>query len=416
MIPESITIDVSHAERDAILKNVPLASNVAARLRFALHTREGLEFVLSGDDIVDFGDALEKHLRRIKNKTDRKLVEAVFARLVTQFHGEIFGDEDGDDTETPRELEFPPDMPMEVRQALQHVMDTHNFSSQHELMIALQDAMVKANSAPRDFLLGLTSGEALRLIQSDWRTPGSALYLNENLTRESLAESRYCMDALRFLALIEREGGLKLTAKKNLNRESVKLLLDEECFPDVNRAELDSYFKVLNETDVRQIHMTHILLQDSKLTRHFKGKLLLTKAGSRILKEGRAGQLQCHLFESLFQVLNLAYQDRMPDYPGIQSTIAFIFYAIHARAQQPVGSVELMGAAFMPGVSEEFKISPYFDHSLLAFYTRVLKPLEAFGLIHLTVFGDAYDRDQTRDTVQVTPLFNEMLKFTLKTS
>ena len=411
MIPETLTIETTPAERDAVLKHVPLANSIAARLRFALHTRDGLEFVLTGDDIVDFGDALDKHLRRIKNKADRKLVEAVFRRMVAQFHDEILED---DFAPLHEELNFPPDMPVEVREALQNVMDTHTFSTQEELMVALQDAVVKANSAPRDFLLGLTSGEALRLVQSEWRTPGGALHLNENLTPESLAESRYCMDALRFLALIERQGGLKLTAKKNLNRESVKLLLDEGCFPCVDREELNKFCKVLNETDVRPLHMTHVMLQDSRFTRHFKGKLLLTKVGSRILKEGRAGELQCSLLESLFQRLNLGYQDRLPDYPGIQSTIAFIFYAIHLRAQQPVNCIELMDVAFMPGVREEFMVSPYFDHAHAVFYARVLYPLEAFGLIALTTVGDVYDLRRDLDTVQVAPLFNEMFQFNLK--
>lgn len=409
MASPSLTIDLSSSERDAILKHVPLPSNITARLRFALHTVKGLELTLSSDDAVKFGEAIEKHLPRIKKRNDALLVDSVFDRFITLVH-EMYVDAGG----PAEELDFPPDMPVAIREAVQQVLDSGEYATPEELMGALQEAVVRADDSRHDQLFGLTTGEVLGLIGDDWTEPGGAFWMDDELPKEQLEGSSYCMSALRFLTLAESTGGFKLTPKKSLNRESVRLLLDSGCFPEVDTAQLLRFSKIINEMDVRPLHMVHLLLLEIGLVRHYKGKLAITKTGRRALEDDGAAMLQCVIFQTLFQEFDLGYLDTLPDYPGVQATIAFILYAIQQSAQEPIAVGDLMARAYMPAVASEFSEGPYPRHALVAFFTRVLNPLENFGLVQVVSSGEKRERKMDQDQVQVTPLFNAMIHFDVK--
>lgn len=255
----SITIDISDSERDAILNHVPLAANIVARLRFA-RTMKSLELTLWGDDVIDFAEAIEEHLPRIKKRIDARLVEAVFVRLVDMIHEEYVQAGGG----PAEELDFPPDMPEAIREAVQQVFDSGDYETPEELMGALQKAVVEADDTRHERLFDLTTGEVLELIGEDWTEPGGVFWMDDELPKEQLAGSRYCMSALRFLALAENTGGFKLTPQKKLNRASVRFLLDSGCFPEVDIAQMLRYSNVINEMDVRPLHMVHTSCSSSR--------------------------------------------------------------------------------------------------------------------------------------------------------
>jgi hypothetical protein len=160
--------------------------------------------------------------------------------------------------------------------------------------------------------------------------------------------------------------------------------------------------------------MVHLLLLEIGFVRHYKGKLAITKKGRHALEDDGAAALQCLMFQSLYNEFDLAYLDTLPDYPGVQATIPFIFYAIQQSAQEPIAAGDLIAKAYTPAVAAEFSEGPYPRHALVTFFTRVLRPMEDFGLVQHTRIGNKHERDLARDQVQVTPLFNAMLHFDLK--
>jgi hypothetical protein len=401
----SITIFLSAPERDVILKYVKLPTNIVARLRFAVYTTKGLELTLAGDDLLEFGEAMDEALPRIKKRADALLVESVFRNFLMSIDALI------DDDHVP-DLQFPPDLPPAIREAVQHVLETQEFSSREAMMRAVQEAIIRADDSPHEELFGHTTGEVIALLGDDWTQIGGAFTLDENLSAEQLADSSLCMDAIRFLSVTERTGGLKLTARKNLNRESVRLLLDSDCFPGVRNAQWLQYLKVINETDVYPLNLVHILLLEMGLVRHFKGKMVITKSGKRALEPGLAGSLQCAMFHALFKEIDLAFLDELPEYRGVQTTVPFILYAIQQMAREPIAADDLMAKAYMPAVAAEFYEYP--RHASLAFYTRILQPLTAFGLIQFVPAADESGHEKAHDQVQITPLFNAMLHFDLK--
>lgn len=409
MIPEPLKIRLSIRERETILSRVSLPTNIAARLRFALHTRDGIEITMTRDDSFEFGEALHQSLPGFKKREEAELVVEVLRRLSSLLGGSV--SEAGQAGLEEDDLEFPPDMPEAVREALRALVKEHEFTSPEEMLGAFRHALIHADDSPRDHLLGLTAAETLRLVQSEWTETNSAVVLNEDLTWEALSGSRYCMDAFRFLELAAASGGFKLTPRKQLNRASVKSLIDEGIYPGPDWEFMSSRMKVVNEIDVFPLHMVHQLLLDCRLVRHFKGKLVITKLGLQMLKERNAGAVQCAMFHALFQGMDLAYLDRLPDYSGLQATFGFILYAFGQVAHEPIASEALMEIALMPGVTEQFEALPYPRHRAIAFVTRVLNPLRDFGLVEITRSGEGYQRNLEMDQVQVTPLFDAMLQF-----
>ena len=181
MAAPSLTIDLSAPERDALLKHVPLPTNIVARLRFAVHTTKGLEFVLAGDDVIEFGEAVEEFLPHIKKRADARLVEEVFRRFVMKIDALV-----GDDL---ADLELPPNMPEAMREAVQQVFDSGEYATHGELMRSLQEAVVRADDSRHEQLFGHTTGEVLRLIGDNWTERGGAFWVEDALSTGILAGS-----------------------------------------------------------------------------------------------------------------------------------------------------------------------------------------------------------------------------------
>ena len=115
--------------------------------------------------------------------------------------------------------------------------------------------------------------------------------------------------------MIERAvlgGGLKLTATGALSRADTKALFDEIEWPDYDKAKVLAFNKVLNEDDVLPVQLTRIVLQEAKLLRARKGRLLATKRARELLGLDRTAELYRDLFEASFWRINLAYFDRIP--------------------------------------------------------------------------------------------------------
>jgi len=395
----SITIDLSAHERDALLKHVPLPANIVARLRFAVHTTKGLEFVLAGDDVIEFGEAVEEFLPRIKKRDDARLVEDVFRRFVMKIDA-LVGDED---------LEFPPQMPADIQSSIRDILQAEEYASTEEAMAAVDKLVAAHNAQPQEHLLGLSPEQGMRLFHADWSDSKSPVKLNPDLSEAELAGSHRCQSAMRFLALADEAGGFKMTSSKNLNRSAVKAILDGGCFPNVDRADLERYRQVVNEQDCMPLHILRLLLVSAKLARLFKGKFVLTKLGKQVLERRQFGLVQILLFESMFRRFNLAYIDRLPDYDGVQSTINFILYAIYTLAREPIPLEDLAAKAYLPIVADDFYVNSYMRHDLMTLRWRVLGPLAEFGLI---MYGeDDQGNDFDRTPIQATPLFSKMLRY-----
>ena len=61
-------------------------------------------------------------------------------------------------------------------------------------------------------------------------------------------------------------------------------------WPDYDAAELVRYYKVINEPDFLPLHLVRILTKAAKLLPTYRGKLITTALGQKILRADQIGR------------------------------------------------------------------------------------------------------------------------------
>ena len=123
-----------------------------------------------------------------------------------------------------------------------------------------------------------------------------AIRLEPNLADAEISGSAVTANALFLLRRAAETGGLKLTATGNLSRAVVEEMFEIIRAPDYDKAELLRFQKVINEPDFLPLHFVRILAQAAKLLRTYRGKLIPTPLGRRMLAAEQHGPLQAILF------------------------------------------------------------------------------------------------------------------------
>src|SRR5580704_13385684 len=159
-----------------------------------------------------------------------------------------------------------------------------------------------------------------------------AIRLEANLSHTEISGSSVTANTLLLLRRAAEAGGLKLTATGNLSRAVVDEMFEIIQTPDYDKAELLRFQKIINEPDFLPLHFIRILTQTAKLIRTYRGKLVLTPLGRKLLAAERHGPLQAVLFHVAFWHLNLAYFDRyaLDSWPLTQ--VGVILWSLSASA------------------------------------------------------------------------------------
>ena len=118
-----------------------------------------------------------------------------------------------------------------------------------------------------------------------------AIRLEPNLTETDLSGSAVTRTARILLQRAADEGGLKLTATRNLSRAVVVEMVEMIEWPGLDKAEFFRFHKVVNEPDFLPLHFVRVLMQGTKLVRVQRDKLVLTRLGKAMLVPERYGAL-----------------------------------------------------------------------------------------------------------------------------
>lgn len=210
--------------------------------------------------------------------------------------------------------------------------------------------------------------------------------------------------------MAELDGGARLTARGNLSRALVKVVMDRTRWPDIDANDYRRVSKVINEDDFAPALYLHAILKLAGLARVERGVLKLTKKGRSLLAEEATGSLQALLFRTTFARYNLAYLDRydLPEFFAPQ--ISLILYLIGRFCDDWRAAGSLMRSVALP--SDAAKQARYPEMVDSAFGVRVLRYLEWFGLIE---HKDAAANDDWRRRwlYRKTPLYDRMLSFSV---
>ena len=132
------------------------------------------------------------------------------------------------------------------------------------------------------------------------------------------------------------ETGVKLTATgnlpRNLCREVAQIHLGEDGY--LKRTE---FCGINKETDFYDFHVMRLVAGLAKLTRKYKGKILLTNKAVKLLEAEQYGELYMHLFKAYTTEFNWGYWDAYSELQIIQMAFA---YHIHGWQGMGSGAVE----------------------------------------------------------------------------
>lgn len=301
----------------------------------------------------------------------------------------------------------------EAAEALQQIMAENPAATLGELNALLGSAAGSFNARPQADLGGLSPAEAQRLLDADWEGAGSAVRLNEALTLDDLASSRTLHDARLFLEILGTQGEVKATPKGNLPRAFVAAFRERMREPAPAGRDWLSGRKIVNEEDVMALHLTRILLELGGLVKRRKGLFSMTRAGEKLAGDEAAGKLFATLFRTHFRRFNLAYLDGVQPVPALQHTVAFSLYRFGRGGGDWKRPEELSGEMVLPAVREELPEDPHFDRVSLITETRVLRPLEGFGLAESKELPREPGQWRDPRAYRKTPLFDRFLGFEL---
>jgi len=412
MNQETIQIKLSQDDRDLLLKQAIVPDHIADKLRFGVREGKFLVYNLGRPEAEDLADciaaaevhAVNRKLRRqFARLSDR--IEDTLAKHAPQVQEEPFLNMVG--------------VPNEIRDELHKTIKSNEHSSLDEIKAAVDRVAHAYNTKPQEGFNGLSPTQMHYLMGSEWDSNSPGIRCHENLTCDDLAESDMFYNARLFLSTLNEENGTKATTAGNLNRKFVNAMAEQMRHPDGFLDDLWRYNKVINEQDVRVLHYLRIVIDAAGLIKKQKGAFQITKKGASMLSDDKAGQLYALIFRTFFTRFNLAYMDRMDELLRLQADLPFTFYVIGQRAQDWVECQELAECAFHPQIAHDLQPEVfediYINIPLLALRTRVLKPLEWFGLVQLQVPDSKHRLDSFLETprARITPLFNKFIEFHL---
>jgi len=283
-------------------------------------------------------------------------------------------------------------------------------------MLAARNETHNAASDPE--MGGLSPNQVAHLLYSDWGEDGGAIQFRTDLPLSELEGSAFFRRVRTVLQTLSESGGVRATSGKNLSRRFVSDMLPLVC-DDETREKIHMCRRVINEEDVWPLHIPRVVAQTAGLIRLYKGKFVVPKSKTGLLRDERAGELFVRLFTAYFRKFNLAYAHGAgPEAGSLQTCAGYTIYCLGVVAADWRSVAELPAEILLPRViaDVEREIAAYQYWSTDELLTlRLIEPLVDWGLLE-----GRYDREvkfyKTLTAVRITPLYRSLLRFRLDPS
>lgn len=257
-------------------------------------------------------------------------------------------------------------------------------------------------------LLGLANVRTLLL---PYPFTNGEVRIHEDKINDEIKNSKAMSGVSLFLKRLSEPSGVKLTTTGNLNRKFVTEMVDELNWEDYTAEEVYRFSKVINEPDFPPLHYIHILTKESRLVRKYKGNLIATPEGRSLSRPDQAGALFTKLFSATFEILNASYFDRFPNDGWPEGHIAIILCCLGMGGYEWQTADVLVRKTAFP---DEESINATWDFTSSAYFMRVLRFLEWFGLIEqrkVSKPGDKIEEKEFRVKKSLKDIFSFDIKF-----
>lgn len=215
--------------------------------------------------------------------------------------------------------------------------------------------------------------------------------------------------------LLERlvaEGGSPATTKGNLNRALIEGLFENLRMPATWRKMIRGVNKVLNETDVFDLHRARLVAEMAGLLALRKKRFAPTGRGLKLLAPDQAGEFYRAIFLGYFLKFNLAYESRFLEVPAIQDSMAAILWRIDAELRDwtPVAGLAARLLLPVPLRLVREAATPYIgeDQYLIS---CVHEPLRRMGLLESDAPEESLFGIEVKGRIRTTRLWRKFLWF-----
>lgn len=230
--------------------------------------------------------------------------------------------------------------------------------------------------------------------------------LNESLSMADLANSPMTINAMKVLTYIRDNDGIILTKSGAFYRKFVTWAAEDFRWPGYEAEELYRLNRVLNELDFMPLAIMHELLIAARLIRRYKGKVLLSQAGKRII--GDYGALQAELFDTYFTGFGHFTFERFPIEYDEADYVHFLG-VVHNCLDDWVPLPELAGWCLPLDLVTHYRYSPVEDASYYLL-SRLVRPLKWLGMMERHPDAERYC--PFRDLrFRKTPLLDQFMSF-----
>ena len=192
--------------------------------------------------------------------------------------------------------------------------------------------MMLWNNSPQADLLELTPAEVHTLLYEPYSTD-AVLQMATNIDEDVLNAMPLFRMAETFLAILQREGAIKLTAKGALPKTVVKELYATGFLPEMWIE--SGLYKISGESSCIGIQTARIVSSLAGFVRKEKGKLFLTKVAKECLAKGNRLKFFHQFFRAFTEKYSWGYHDNYPDAPVGQRGWAFSLYTLLIYGASP---------------------------------------------------------------------------------
>lgn len=306
----------------------------------------------------------------------------------------------------------PPHPPEDVAALIASIraeLESHEFGSIEEAQAHVNRVMNRRNDTPLPDLGGLTPHELDDVLHGDWRGPGP-LRIMPDLPLVAAEVAPWFVVSRLLMRIIVEDGPIKLTPAGNLPRAVVRRLVESVMSAATREHWSGQGVERVKERDLQLVHLPRVLLEVGGLMRLRKGQLVLSKEGTALLPDARAGELYARLFETCFRRFNLGYLDGAGEAPVFQQLVGYALVRLRHLAQDWIPVERVVTDTLHPMVRPNVPVPPDgWDRLPLIVETRLLRPLERFALVEQRELPREPGDILRRYEVRKTPLYDLFL-------
>ena len=271
--------------------------------------------------------------------------------------------------------------------------------------------LAKCKTLRRPQGLGLSSRQMRRLLGHDWNCLDSAIQVRDHLALGELSEARFFCNSRTLLQIVHAQGGVKTTTAGNLRPAFVAGLCEALPLPPGYLERKRSHLPVVNEWNVREVHIPRVVLKLAGLMGKREGLIRVTRKGEQLLTDEAAGKLHAALLIAFFTKFNLAYLDHCVN-ESFQWTVGFALWLLGQGDQRWTSTEVLAPRLIHPLIRPDLAPKVTWHQAHMVLKKRLLEPLVGFGLLEHREVLPVVTRDQEYD-YRRTPLFDRAFGFDL---